>query len=230
MNRLMTRALLASLVLHGVFALVLPLPRAGLSTAPIEKITVVHVQRIQIVHRTVPAPAARPRATARHITHAHTTHNVAMATTPHHAPKVRATPVAIAAAAVSTVVRSGVEEPQHHSAVYSAAPVPSPSEAPQPEPQAPVQQNPPGGYMPFGAEEAQPQIDAHALQALERLNVRVTLSVVVSDAGKVKSVTFSPALDPALEAQIRALLDNAKWDLAYCGAGIPCEGTATIKL
>ena len=60
MNRLMTRALLASLVLHGVFALVLPLPHAGLSTAPIEKISVVHVQRIQIVHRTVPAPAARP--------------------------------------------------------------------------------------------------------------------------------------------------------------------------
>ncbi len=144
------------------------------------------------------------------------------------APAPHSTPVAIAAAAVGTTIRQGQSEPQPQS-MSASSPRPSPSETPQPEPPAPERAKPAGGYMPMGTED-QPELDIHAREALERLNVHVTLTVVVSDSGKTERVTFTPEIDTQLETQIRALLENANWDPANCGGGIPCEGTAVIEL
>ncbi|HET9029619.1 MAG TPA: hypothetical protein VFN49_05530 [Candidatus Aquilonibacter sp.] len=87
-----------------------------------------------------------------------------------------------------------------------------------------------GGYMPLGAEEHDPVLDPAVERALAALGVHTTLIVVVGADGKTTTVSFNPALSDALEAQIRAMLSDARWDPAVCGAGITCDGKTTIKL
>ncbi len=87
-----------------------------------------------------------------------------------------------------------------------------------------------GGYMPLGADQPDPVLDPTVQQRLAQLGVRVTLVITVDERGHTKDVVFQPPLDDAMEARIRSMLASASWDPAVCGAGIPCEGTTTIKL
>ncbi len=87
-----------------------------------------------------------------------------------------------------------------------------------------------GGYLPLGVDQPDPVLDPSVLQSLAKLGVTVTLVVTVDEHGHTERVRFQPPLDDATEARIRALLADASWDPAVCGAGIPCEGTTTIKL
>lgn len=68
------------------------------------------------------------------------------------------------------------------------------------------------------------------LEALRRLGVHTTLTILVGEDGKTESVAFSPPLDPQTETAIESALDGANWDPAYCGGGIPCAKKTTIAL
>ena len=87
-----------------------------------------------------------------------------------------------------------------------------------------------GGYMPLGAEEADPVLDPEIQRSLQALGAHTTLTIVVDAAGKTNSVSFSPDVDGAIESQIRSMLAEAHWDPAICGAGVSCEGRTTIRL
>lgn len=87
-----------------------------------------------------------------------------------------------------------------------------------------------GGYMPLGAQEQNPVLDPAVTTSLQALGAHTTLTVDVDADGKTKNVTFKPEIDVNLEARIRSLLANARWDPAICGAGVTCEGRMTIRL
>lgn len=226
LNRLLGSALLLSLVLHGLGALMMP-PFARLAAVvPVETISFTKVRRIEITHRAAPA---RNRPAARRV--AVQPHPVAKPVpAPHLTRDARNTPPPAAAPAAQTVVAAVSRD------AATASPAP-----PQPTPHATASAEArdvatttnrriASGYMPFGASEGSPVLDPSALKALVALNVHVTILVVVSDDGRTKSMRFEPAIDKALQGQIADLLGSANWDPAYCGAGIPCEAVATIKL
>ncbi len=87
-----------------------------------------------------------------------------------------------------------------------------------------------GGTLPFGAQEHDAVLDPAVQKQLAALGVHVTLTVTIGDDGVTKDVVFQPDVDPAIESQIRQLLADANWDPAVCGGGIPCAGTAIIRL
>jgi len=123
---------------------------------------------------------------------------------------------------VGDVTREGATSAEPGASAAPAAPV-----------AAQVASNPPrhiGGYMPLGAEQPEPVLDPTVRNALGALQVHVTLLVTVDDSGHMKDVVFQPPLDAATEARIRAMLANASWDPATCGAGVPCEAVAKITL
>jgi hypothetical protein len=217
-DRWLAWAVAASLMLHLIVAALFPYAHApGADSMEILRVNVAPLEILRrlaappVPHRATSAPAAQV--------------NVTRANAPEKAPARRSHPTAHArngAAAATTTHGAAISTtaaPQVASAQASAQPV-----------SAAAQTHPVGGYMPFGAQEDDPVLDPHVLSALTGLNVAVTLTIVVGDDGRTKSVAFSPALDPQIENQIRDLLANANWDPAYCGGGIPCEKSATIKL
>ncbi|MBV8068023.1 MAG: hypothetical protein JO113_08590, partial [Candidatus Eremiobacteraeota bacterium] len=87
-----------------------------------------------------------------------------------------------------------------------------------------------GGYLPFGAEQPEPVLDAAVLKQLSALGAHVTLTVTVGEDGRTENILFDPPIDPQLEGRIRSLLADASWDPAVCGGGVSCEARATIRL
>ncbi len=211
-DRRLTWAVLASLALHLCFAAVFP-PGTTAQSRPVV-LSLVHVARIGVVRRT-PTPPPPPRIAK------------AVRVFAVRAPR-RSTPLALRRprTAVRVARPLAVAAPQVAAAMPSAAPTTVPSAiAP-----LPARARSAGGYMPFGAREDDPVLDPRVLQTLRLLGVHTTLTVLVGEDGKTKSVTFSPPLDPQIENEIEGALADANWDPAYCGGGIPCAKSTIIKI
>jgi hypothetical protein len=219
-DRWLAWALAASLMLHLIVAALFPYVRAP--GADSMEILRVNVAPLEILRRLAAPPVPHRAANAPAATRVGIAHVVA----PDKAPARQSRPTArvhagaaLVTTAHTTTTTSATAAPQAAAVRAGAQPV-----------SAAAQAHPVGGYMPFGAQEDDPVLDPHVLSALTGLNVAVTLTIVVGDDGRTKSVAFSPAVDPQIENEIRDLLANANWDPAYCGGGIPCEKSATIKL
>ena len=244
-NRLLWRALAASLGLHLLLALFLPVWTAQVSGGlqPVESISFAHLTHVTIQRR-APAslPAAQPSTHRRaptvsfDRTRAELT---AKTQSPRVHPSAQAQPVGHARAAAP---RPAV----HHSAALYArpaataagtavqqappAPTPAPATTVAPRPVAGNGASNRGGVLPFGATQ-DPVLDPSVqAQLASRFAVHVTLLVTVGEDGRTKRVVFQPPIDADTERAIEALLADASWDAAVCGGGVSCEGTATIKL
>jgi pyruvate/2-oxoglutarate dehydrogenase complex dihydrolipoamide acyltransferase (E2) component len=227
-NRLLTQALAASLLLHLLVALLLPRLTWSAGSATIETISFVHLMAIEVQTprpkiREIPA-AAPQRAAAPHIARV-----VQARPKPVQVPAHRVPPrhIALRAAAPSIgVTRPGaVSQTEAQSTSTPAAPV----TAPPPE-VATATRHDTGGFMPLGAQQPNPVLDPSVFGALQKLRVHVTLIVTVGPDGRTENIDFQPPIDSSIEAQIRTMLASAAWDPAVCGAGVACEGQATIKL
>ena len=209
-DRRLTWAVLASLALHLWFAAAFPAGTAAEDRPAV--LSLVHVARIHILRRT---STPRPRAAA-----------------PARVPASRA--LRRPAARAPRFARATIRATRPIPGIAPQAAVALPSVAPTivPPTPAPISTHvhAAGGYMPFGAQENDPVLDPRVLQALRGLGVHATLTILVGEDGKTKSVAFSPPLDPQVEAAIESALADANWDPAYCGGGIPCAKPAVIKI
>ena len=232
-NDWLGRAFGASLILHGVLALIFPLFAAPASTgsAPTEQISFVRVAHIAIAkrpRRQPLAPATRRSAQppyARRAAHARrpATQRNNVGTVPIALGADRSAPAAAGMPHDVAVVAS--EQPRP---LETGAPnVPAANSAPNSTGKKDV-----GGVMPFGADLPEPVLDPKVRAELVRrfASVHVTLLVTVGDDGRTKNVEFHPPLDARLQAEISAVLAAANWDAAVCGGGIPCTGHTTITL
>lgn len=242
-NQLLRRALVASLALHLLVALLLPtwMQAQSQGLQSVETISFAHVVRMAIMrpaahslqaaapdtkrraptisfarHKSelsVTRPKPRPRPTAQNGPHG------PLAAAPkqvalHHASPLYAQPNAASAA---THESTAMQTPQPQSTVADRAVGGSGASNR-------------GGLLPFGAQQ-EPVIDPAVLPKLQsKVNGHVTLVVVVGEDGHTKHVEFQPPLDADTEHAIEAILADATWDAAVCGGGVSCEGTATIKL
>lgn len=242
-NRLLWRALAASVALHLLLALFLPVWTAQVSAGlqPIEAISFAHVARVEIQRPAAASlPAAAPSTAhrapvvsfSRHKAEltAHTRKPVARVHA-HSGPtgKHAAAPKLIAPHAAPLYARPAVTA-QISTQQAQAAPSPQPAVTQGTHPVNSTGASDRGGSLPFGA--AQPAtLDPLVLAELQkRFAVHVTLVVTVGDDGHTKGIVFQPPLDPQTERAIRALLADANWDAAVCGGGVTCQATATIRL
>jgi hypothetical protein len=224
-NRLLYRALLASLAIHLVLITFIP-PFVQLSgTQSVETLSFVKLVQVQI--RTPQPPPHELPATA-----------------PVRAPVARVSHVRRATSAIHTISRTLLHaspQPQHAPLVAAAQPggstlsqgsgtVTTPSATPDQTNVGQPSRQAVGGYMPLGADEPTPVLDPNVRKALLGLGVHVTLTVTVDSTGRTEDVAFEPPLDQNVEQQIRSMLASASWDPAVCGGGVTCEGQATIKL
>lgn len=242
-NRLLWRALAASLGLHMLLALFLPVWTAQVSGGlqPIEAVSFARLVRVQIARSTAKSlPAAVPRTTRRapSVSFARTKAELTAPTRkPTARPKAQNGPVGSLAAAPKLVA-------EHHSPLYArpaaSAEISTQQAPPAPSPQPAASQadravngsgsSDRGGVLPLGAVQ-DPVLDPNVRAQIEqRFAVHVTLIVTVGEDGHTKKVVFAPPLDPQTERAIEAMLAQASWDAAVCGGGVSCEGTATIKL
>jgi hypothetical protein len=178
-------------------------------------------------------PAQHPQSAARAV--AIVRHDVAR----HDAPQTdRSRPHAAEQMPLATAAAAAAPAPAgaraNAPAVYVAtatapanAPVPA---TPAPQDVAVANERDTNGYMPLGAEAPEPVLDPDVHKALAALGVHVTLIVTVDESGHTKNVRFNPPLDAAVQQRILSMLASASWDPAICGAGVACEGTATITL
>jgi hypothetical protein len=221
-NRLLYRALLASLALHFVLLALIP-PFAKFEGAQnVELLSFVRMQTIRIA-TPVPRPqrlaAAPVKAATPELTTAH-------APSPARRPLGHSTARPVQRSAAAPIVASGVvaggvtTQPSVTVAPATAAPQ-NVSET--------ASRQAIGGYEPLGVNDT-PVLDPSVHKALVALGVHVTLTITVDGNGHTKHVAFSPPLDPNIEQQIQSLLASASWDPAVCGGGITCEGQATITL
>jgi hypothetical protein len=220
-DRFLTRALLASLALHLLFAFFIPSLASVSGSGPtIETISFVRMVRMSIQHlqpKAQPQAAVAPKhATTVSITHARTVNgshanSVQPQTRPDAAPNVGA-------------------QSQLNANAQGVAPNSTPAQAQTQVAASNQTRQQTGGNMPFGAEEQNPVLEPDVHKALDALGVHVTLIITVDDTGHTKSITFQPPLSNDVEDRIRAMLASATWDPAICGAGVSCEGKATIKL
>lgn len=241
--------LAASLLLHALLFAWL-LPRLGASHEPalesvetisFEKIAHVSMQRarvpaagkstVALAHAPKPARVKKPSAT--HATKPSPPHSArsreAKKTPPGSLPK----PVALAP-------ENGTPAPElAKAAVTAAAPARStPAPVSQDRRDQPQQvaaatgiTNGGGNGIFLNTDAQAPVLDANASSELKRrFRINITLTVLVTDDGKTKDVTFNPPAGAEIEKQIRELLSSAHWDAAQCGGGIACEGRVTIKL
>jgi hypothetical protein len=224
----MGRAVLASMAIHVLAALLIPaLAWTMTSAPPVETITFTRVAHIQIERREPPRP--QPRTVAPHRSSTTTiavTTRLEMAHTTAH--RVSSPPPAVSypqssAPTVATVARAG-------NGTTSGEVAPQATASPVAREVSSTIGRDTGGYLPFGAEQPDPVLDPIIRKQLETLGVHVTLVVTVGEDGRTKSVVFQPNVDPALESRIESLLADANWDPAVCGGGVSCEGRATIKL
>jgi len=224
-NRLLYRALLASLALHLLLLAFIP-PLASIEGG--QNVELLSFVRVQTVHIQTPKPKVEPPAKGAlqgpvpFVSHAH-------------APAVALRPVqrAHASAAPQRQIAPILGSAQPGSVAQATRP--PLAATPSATPGTPAQNDTTshqavGGYMPLGADEPMPVLDPAVRKALLALGVHVTLTVDVDSAGHTKSVAFEPPLDDTVEKQIRSLLASAQWDAAVCGAGMTCEAQATIKL
>jgi hypothetical protein len=224
-NRLLYRALLASLALHGALLAFIPPLATVEGTQNVELLSFV---RIQTVHIQTPKPKVEPPAKA-------AVAGPVPIISKAHAPTIAMRPVqhAPASAAPQRQVAPVLGSAQPGSIADATRPplVATPSAAPGTHEQSDTtSRQAVGGYMPLGADEPIPVLDPAVRKALFALGVHVTLTIVVDSTGHTKSVAFEPPLDDTVEKQIRSLLASAQWDAAVCGAGMTCEAQATIKL
>lgn len=242
-NRLLWRAIAASVALHVLVALFLPVWTAQVSGGlqPVEAVSFAHVIRMRLQRPSAKSlPAVAPR-TARRANTISFARNRAELTASTRRPIVRPSaqngPVGTIAAAPKLVASRDTPlyarpAPKTEVAVQQASP------APTPQPQASQGErsvsgagtSDRGGLLPFTATQ-DPVLDPGVRTQLEkRFAVHVTLVVTVGEDGHTKRVVFQPPIDADTEHAIEALLADANWDAAVCGGGVSCEGTATIKL
>lgn len=223
-NRLLYRALLASLALHVCVLALIP-PFASIAGG--QSVELLSFVRVSTVHIQTPKPKIQPPAKAAQqgaVPVISSAHARTIALRP-----VKNAPPSTAQRQVAPVVgaaQSGSIAPVTHPPVNA-----SPSATPgTPDQSDTANRQAVGGYMPLGADEPVPILDPAIHKELLALGVHVTLTIVVDNAGHTKSVAFEPPLDDSVEKQIRSLLASAQWDAAVCGAGMTCESQATIKL
>jgi hypothetical protein len=222
-NRLLYRALLASLALHLVLLALIP-PFANFESAQnVELLSFVRVQTVRIA-TPVPRPehlAAGPVRAA----HAQTSQAKApaLAQRPIGRASVRPAAPQPAAPLVASATRAGGV------ATQPSVTAPAPSAIPPAAQGEVASRQAIGGYMPLGVSDT-PVLDPSVRKALLALGVHVRLTITVDSAGRTKNVAFQPPLDASVEEQIRTLLASASWDPAVCGGGMTCEGQATITL
>lgn len=240
------RALVASLALHLLFALLLPVwqPPRDYAAVPYDiHIQVRRLARLQVVHaaaRSLPTAAPRTRrrapvpvAAARHELRSNRISPKARPNPPHAARHhLNAAPGRVAPANVPLVARANPTTAPLGVVAQkgSSAATPSPVATTGPRNQQGNGNAPVGGVMPLGAAQ-DPVLDPRVLTSLRQsVATHVTLLVTVGDDGRTKSVAFHPPLQPQQERAIEAILAAANWDPAVCGGGIACQGTATINL
>ncbi|HET7813871.1 MAG TPA: hypothetical protein VFL13_05820 [Candidatus Baltobacteraceae bacterium] len=245
-DSILWRALAASLALHLMFALFLPIwtPPQSQGLQPIESVSFAHLMRVQIEH---PSRAALPVAVPKHakvaskVTLARTRAEISAKTH-----KQRSIRIALTGPSGTKTAAAPKENlKQNNVPLIAQAPA---SNQPQsviksetlrtPDPDASVDTrsvessgaSDRGGVMPLG-ENNPPTLDPGVRDKLAKLiQTHVTLIVVVGEDGRTKSMKFTPPLDASTEEAMRTLLADAAWDPAVCGGGVSCEGTATIKL
>ncbi len=242
-NRLLWRAITASLGLHLLVALFLPVWTTQVSGGlqPIEALTFAHIMRMQIQRssaKSLPAalPATRHRAAT--VTFARAKAELSAPTRkPIARPSAQIGPSgAVAGAPRYVAVRDAplYARPAAHSEISTQEAPPAPSPAPEASqadrPVAGTGMNDRGGALPFGATQ-DPVLDPGVRTQLEkRFSVHVTLVVTVDEDGRTERVSFQPPIDAQTERAIEAVLADATWDAAVCGGGVSCEGTARITL
>lgn len=245
-NRLLRRALVASLAVHVLIAVFLPTWMQAQSEGlqAVESISFAHVMHIASVH---PAQHALPNAMAEARKRAPVmsfARSKAELSANRHKPKARPkaqnAPVGQIAAAPKHIV-SRKPAPLYAQAAVSATPVSTtqnPPAAATPRPESTIDERAAGGasasnrggMLPFGAQQ-DPVLDPAVLSKLQaHITSHATLLVTVGEDGKTERVQFQPPLDAQTEHEIEAILASASWDAAVCGGGVSCEGVATIKL
>lgn len=223
-NRLLYRALLASLALH--LCLLAFIPRFA-SIAGGQSVELLSFVRVSTVHIQTPKPVIQPPAKAAQqgavpvLSKAHA-HAIALRPVKHAPPSSAQREVAPVLGAAQSGSIAQVTRPP-----LTASPSATPG---TPDQNDTANRQAVGGYMPLGADEPAPILDPAVRKELLALGVHVTLTIVVDSTGHTKSVAFAPPLDDSAEKQIRSLLASAQWDAAVCGAGMTCEAQATIKL
>lgn len=242
-NRLLWQALAASLGLHLLVALLLPVWTAQVSEGlqPVEALSFAHIIRVQIQRpaaQSLPAAIQQTQHRAPKVTFAR---SKAELTAPHGKPQARPTAQSGPQGRVASAPRLVAA---HNTPLYArpaasaqvstqqaaAAPTPQPQSSLANKPVAGNGASDTGGTMPFDSYQP-PTLDPTVTAQLQkRFNVHVTLLVTVGEDGRTKSVEFEPPIDTQTESAIRALLADANWDAAVCGGGVSCTGTAQIKL
>ncbi len=224
-NRLLYRALLASLALHFILLAFIP-PLASIEAG--QSVELLSFVRVQTVHIQTPKPKIEPPAKAAVagpvpiISHEHV-HTIALRPAPN--AKMSAVPHEQVAPIVGPAQPGSIAQATQQPAVTAPSATPGTAEQNNATSRQAV-----GGYMPLGADEPTPVLDPAVRKQLDALGVHVTLTIDVDSSGHTKSVAFQPPLDTNIENQIRSLLASAQWDAAVCGAGMTCEAQATIKL
>lgn len=212
-------AFLASILLHATIAYLIPaFSGLGAPTAP-EFISATLMHPITIT-RQRPHPLALPKRRLESVTRL----------TPNRTPvRSRTKSTAQHAIATSQTAVRSVAVPGAIASAQQSVIAATPTVAPTATPVATAPSQP-QGFMPFGVEQKVPVLDPAVHGALAKLGVHVTLIVTVGDDGRTRTVAFHPPIDASTEAKIRAMLADANWDPSVCGAGLPCEGQATITL
>lgn len=222
-NRLLYRALLASLALHLVLISLIP-PFANLESA--QNIELLSFVRVQTVRISTPVPHPEHLATApvrAALPQVSRAHAPAPAERPIAHASARPASQRPAAPLVASAAQAGGVTTQ------PAVTAPAPSAMPPATQGEVASRQAIDGYMPLGV-NATPVLDPSVRRSLLALGVHVTLTITVDSAGHTKNVAFRPPLDATIQEQIRSLLASASWDPAVCGGGMTCEGQATITL
>ena len=243
-NRLLWRALTASLGLHLLLALFLPVWTAQFSAGlqPVEALSFARITRIELQRPAAQSlPAALPRTVhrAQEVTFArHRAELTARRPSPTARPLAQHGPAGRHIAAAPRLIASRntplyarpAASAQVSAQQEPAAPSPAPAASQAEHPVNGTGQSDRGGVLPFTASQP-PVLDPSVRTQLERrFGIHVTLLVTVDENGHTQSVTFQPPLDAQTEQAIQAVLASATWDAAVCGGGVTCQGTATIKL
>jgi hypothetical protein len=242
-NQLLRRALIASLALHLLVALLLPTWMRAQSEGlqSVETISFARVMRVAIMRPVAHAVHAATPDTKRRAANVSFARHKSELSVSRPKPRPRPTeqngPNGPLAAAPKHVALHRLSPLYAQPNTASAAAHES-TAAQTPQPQSTVADRAVGGtgssnrggLLPFGAQQ-EPVIDPAVLPKLQaKVSGHVTLIVVVGEDGHTKHVEFQPPLDADTERAIEAILADATWDAAVCGGGVSCEGTATIKL
>ena len=245
-DSILWRALAASLVLHLMLALFLPIwtPPQSEGLQPIESVSFATLMRRQIEH---PAKAALPAAVPKHAklaskvalartraeisAHTHKLRNIQVVQTGPSGSKTAAAPKTNVKQSSAPLIAQAPASDQPQAIIKSQTQrTPDPAASVDTRSVESSGASDRGGVMPLG-ENNPPTLDPGVRDKLSKLiQTHVTLVVVVGEDGRTKSVHFSPPLDASTEDAMRALLADAAWDPAVCGGGVSCEGTATIRL